>query len=62
MFGRNVDFFAVLLIALAMLGFGQARSWNFTEALDTIRVENAIHVERCSLSQQVLSNLSSIFK
>ena len=31
MFGRNIDFFAVLFIALAMLGFAEVRSWHLTE-------------------------------
>ena len=61
MFGRNVDFFAVLVIALVMLGFAEVRSWNFQEALDSIRVENAIQIDRCPLSQRVVSNLASIF-
>jgi len=58
MFGRNIDFFAVLFIALAMLGFAEVRSWHMP---DSIRVGNAIQVERCPISEQVLSNLSSIF-
>jgi hypothetical protein len=62
MFGRNVDFFAVLFIALAMLGFAEVRSWHLQEALDSIRVENAIQIDRCPVSQRVFSNLASIFK
>ena len=46
MFGRNVDFVAVLFITLVMLGAGWARSWSWPswsdDALDSIRVENAI--------------------
>jgi hypothetical protein len=61
MFGRNIDFFAVFFIALAMLGFAAVRSWHLQEALDSIRIENAIQVERCPTSRQVLSNLASIF-
>jgi hypothetical protein len=61
MFGRNIDFFAVLVIGLAMLGFAEVRSWHVREALDSIRVENAIQVERCPISRQVLSNIGSIF-
>ena len=61
MFKQNIDFFAVLSIALAMLGFAEVRSWHFQEALDSIRVDNAIQVERCPTSQQVLTSLSSIF-
>jgi hypothetical protein len=60
MFGRNIDFFAVFFIALAMLGLAEARSWHFQDRLDSIRFENAIQVERCSTTSQVLSNLASI--
>jgi hypothetical protein len=59
MFGRNVDFVAVLLIALAMLGFAEVRTWHMP---DSIRIGNAIDIERCPTTQQVLSNLSSIFR
>jgi len=62
MFGRNIDFFAVLFIALAMLGFAEARSWHLEEALDSIRVENAIQVDRCPTSQHVMTALGSILK
>jgi hypothetical protein len=58
MLGRNVDFIAVFFIALAMLGFAEARSWHVP---DSIRIGNAIDVERCPTSQQVLTNLSAIF-
>jgi hypothetical protein len=60
MFKQNIDFFAVLSIALAMLGFTEARSWHFPEALDSIRIEKAIEVERCPISRQVVSNIRSI--
>ncbi|HTC87916.1 MAG TPA: hypothetical protein VK686_06435 [Bryobacteraceae bacterium] len=59
MFGRNVDFFAVLFIALAMLGFAEARTWHIP---DSIRIGNAIDIDRCPTTQQVLSNLAAIFK
>jgi hypothetical protein len=61
MFRQNIDFFAVLFIGLAMLGFAEARSWHMSEALDSIHLENAIDVEHCPISEQVLSNISSIF-
>jgi len=61
MFGRNIDFFAVFFIAVAMLGFAEVRSWHLQEALDSIRIGNAIQVEHCPTSRQVLSNLASIF-
>jgi len=60
MFGRNIDFFAVLFISLAMLGFAGVRSWHFQDTLDSIRVENAIQVENCPTTRQALSNLASI--
>ena len=43
-----------VFIALAMLGFADARSWHFQEALDSIRVENAIQVDGCTNSRQVM--------
>lgn len=61
MFGKNVDFVAVLFISLVMLGFGEVRSWHLSNALDSIRFQNAIEIERCPLSNQVLSSLSWIF-
>jgi hypothetical protein len=62
MLGKNVDFFGVLFIALAMLGFTELRSWHLPEALDSIRVENAIDIQRCPISREALSNLFSIFR
>jgi hypothetical protein len=64
MFGRNVDFVAVLFITLVMLGFGWVRSahwlaWS-NDALDSIRFENAIQVDRCPLPSGILSTLSCI--
>jgi hypothetical protein len=61
MFGRNVDFFGVLFIALAMLGFAEVRNLHLSDALDSIRVGNAIQVERCPITGQVWSNLASMF-
>jgi hypothetical protein len=60
MFGRNIDFVAVLLISLVMLGLGSLRSWHWTEALGSIRIENAIRVESCPLPRDFLSNLTCI--
>jgi len=60
MLKKNVDFFAVLLIALAMLGIAQVRTWHFQDPLDSVHFENAIDIERCPLSQEVISSLSSL--
>ena len=54
MFGRNVDFVAVMLITLVMLGLGWARSLRWNEALDSIRIVNAIRIERCPLPRDIL--------
>jgi hypothetical protein len=62
MFGRNVDFIAVLFITLMMLGLGWARSSHWAEALDSIRVENAIRVESCPLPRGILTSLSCILQ
>ena len=60
MFGRNVDFVAVMFITLVMLGLGWARSLHWNEAVDPIRIVNAIRIERCPLPLEVFSNLSCI--
>jgi hypothetical protein len=62
MFGRNVDFFGVFFIALAMLAFAEVRNWHLPEALDSIRVGNAIQVERCPITGQVWSNIAAMFQ
>jgi hypothetical protein len=60
MFGRNVDFIAVLFITLMMLGLGWVQSSHWREALDSIRVGNAIHIESCPFPREIFSNLSCI--
>jgi hypothetical protein len=60
MLGRNIDFAAVLSITLVMLGLAWVRSLHWTDTLDSIRVENAIRIERCPLPRDILSNLSCI--
>ena len=60
MLRRNVDVFAVFVITLAMLGFGELRSAHWADSLDSVRFENAIQVQKCPTFREVLSNLSSI--
>jgi len=57
---RNVDFFAVLMITLAMLGVSKLSSLQRPQALDTIRLENAIRIEHCPLPGEILSRLADI--
>jgi hypothetical protein len=52
----------VLFISLVMLGFAEVRSWHLSNPLDSIRFQDAIEIERCPLSNQVLSSLSWIFR
>jgi hypothetical protein len=58
MLRRNIDFFGVFFIALAMLGFAELRNLHLP---DSIRFGDAINVERCPTSRQVLSHISAIF-
>jgi hypothetical protein len=60
MFGRNVDFAAVLFITVVMLGTTWVQSWHWAEALDSIRVEKAIRIERCPMPREIFSSLSAI--
>jgi len=57
---RNVDFFAVLMITLAMLGVSKLSTIRPPAALDTVRIGNAIQVESCPLPAQILSRLADI--
>jgi hypothetical protein len=63
MSGRNVDFFAVLMISLALIGFSKVSSiWQLPDALDSIRIENAIHTESCPFTGEIVSRLSRILQ
>jgi hypothetical protein len=62
MFGRNVDFVAVLFIGLVMLGAAWVRSSHWADALDSIRVENAIQVEPCPLPSGILTSLGWVLQ
>ena len=58
MFGRNVDFLAVLLIAIAMLGFSKAASLRVPEVMDSIQLQDAVSVDSCP--REVLSRIAYI--
>ena len=49
MFRRNIDFLAVLVIAVAMMGFSKARSLRVQEPGDFVRWENVSNVDNCPL-------------
>jgi hypothetical protein len=50
MFRRNVDFIAVFVIAVAMLGFSRAASLRLPEP-DSIRFQNAVSSDSCAFSE-----------
>jgi hypothetical protein len=60
MLKQNIDFFAVFFIALIMLAFGEVRTWHFRDGVDVIRLDNAIVLDNCPMTRQVLAGLSSI--
>jgi hypothetical protein len=49
MFRRNIDFLAVLVIAVAMAGFSKARTIRVAEPADMIRWDNVATVDSCPL-------------
>jgi hypothetical protein len=64
MLGKNVDFIAVLVITLVMLGLNWVRSSHWVNwsnpGLDSIRVADAINVQRCPLTLDLRSSLAGI--
>ena len=51
MSSRNVDFFAVFFIAVAMLAFGNLASFGRSHAVDAIRLQNAANSNNCVLGR-----------
>ena len=62
MFGRNVDFFAIFLIAVVMLGFSQAASIKVPDLAETIQFQPAINAstDQCPIQREVLSRIAYI--
>ncbi len=48
MFRRNIDFLAVFVIAVAMLGFSKAASLKLPDAMDAFQMQNAVNVDHCA--------------
>jgi hypothetical protein len=56
----NIDFVAVIVIAVAMLGFSKAPSLKFpADAVESIRIQNAASGDECQISE-VLSHIAYI--
>ena len=62
MLRKNLDFFAVVFIALTILGFAELRSERWSGHYRAVRIENAINVQECQFSTHVLSAISSLFR
>ncbi|HEV8042842.1 MAG TPA: hypothetical protein VGP62_28450 [Bryobacteraceae bacterium] len=63
MFGRNVDFLAVFVIAVVMLGFSKMPSLRIPiDAMDSIQMQNAVSVDSCPLQirNEILSRIAYI--
>jgi hypothetical protein len=60
MLRRNIDFLAVLVIAVAMLGFSKAASLRFPDVMDSIQMQNAVSADSCPIRQEVLSRIAYI--
>ncbi len=56
----NIDFLAVLFIAVVMLGFSKASSLRLPEAMDSIQMQNAVSVDSCPIRNEVLSRIAYI--
>ena len=70
MLNRNIDFIAVLVITLVMLGLHSVRASRWQEArdwfhmdsigVDSIQVIPAVQIDRCPLTSDLLSRLTCI--
>jgi hypothetical protein len=60
MFGRNVDVFAVLFIAIVMVGFSKAASLRPPDVMSPIQMQNAMGVDSCPLRDEFLSRIEYI--
>jgi hypothetical protein len=57
----NIDFVAVIVIAVVMLGFSKAASLRFpSDAIDPIRMQNAASGDECNIPDEVLSRIAYI--
>ena len=57
----NIDFLAVLFIAVVMLGFSKMASLRFpADVLDSIQIQNAVSVDSCPIQREVLSRIAYI--
>jgi hypothetical protein len=57
----NIDFLAVLFIAVVMLGFSKMASLRIpSDVLDSIQMQNAVSVDSCPIRNEVLSRIAYI--
>jgi hypothetical protein len=62
MFRRNIDFLAVLVIAVAMAGFSKARTLRFEEPGDLVRWDNAANVDQSCPLQHAFSEIAQLIQ
>jgi hypothetical protein len=60
MLRQNIDFFAVFFIALVILASSEARRWHFRDGADVVRFDDAILLDGCETTRQVLSGINAI--
>jgi hypothetical protein len=57
----NIDFLAVLFIAVVMFGFSKMESLRIpSDVLDSIQMQNAVSVDSCPIRNEVLSRIAYI--
>ena len=60
MFGRNIDFFAVLFIAVGLIVSSKAASFGFVPGRAPIHLENAVNSSVLHLKTEILSQFPCI--
>ena len=57
----NIDFLAVLFIAVVMFGFSKIASLRIpADVVDSIQMQNAVSVDSCPIRNEVLSRIAYI--
>ena len=56
----NIDFLAVFVIAVVMLGFSKMASLRVPDVLDSMQMQNAVSVDSCPIRNEVLSRIAYI--
>ena len=60
MFRRHVDFFAVFVIAAALIAAGNLPSLRMSQPAGVVRLQSAVNDDGCRVSQEILSRLADL--